>query len=95
MTIGGQYALKLCINRGAQGKIYQGKHIDTDKDLIFKIVKLKHQFTAKDVIRELVYLRLLRDSPRIVKLIDIEDEEYKNNDKEVWMIFEKMETDLK
>ena len=59
------------------------------------VIKVFEDSFSKFNIRELIYLRLLRDSPGIVKLIDVDDSEYLDEESHaLFIILEKMDEDL-
>ena len=66
------------------------------KDVVIKVAQgVTSKSQKKSAIRELINLRLLRDSPGIVKLIDIDEAEYLDKKSHtLYMIMEQMDEDL-
>jgi len=66
------------IGRGGFSIVHRGVDISTGKEVAIKIISKKHEMSSESLQRELDIMRLVKDCPQVVSLIDVfeNDEKY-------------------
>jgi len=69
----GNYILKETIGKGAFSKVKRAVHIQNKENFAIKVVKIKDMDIKKknQISRELACLKILRNHPNVVKMIEI------------------------
>lgn len=95
--MGSEYQIVRIIGQGSYGSVAEAIHLPTKK--IVAIKRLEDIFAdledCKKMVREILLLKALSDSPFITKILDIIEPTQLNNFRDLYFVMEYVESDLK
>lgn len=95
--VGREYQVIRFLGQGSYGSVVEAIHIPTQKRVAIK--RLEDIFfdveDCKKMVREILLLKSLNDSPYVTKLLDIIEPHDINNFKDIYLVLEYMDADLK
>ncbi|NWU29270.1 MK15 kinase, partial [Dyaphorophyia castanea] len=88
-----KYEIKRRLGKGAYGIVWKATDRKTGETVAVKKIfdAFRNRTDAQRTFREIMFLQKFGDHPNIIKLLDVIQAE---NDKDIYLIFESMETDL-
>ncbi|CAH8618540.1 unnamed protein product [Heterobilharzia americana] len=87
------YEIKKRLGKGAYGIVWKAENRKTHKTVALKKIfdAFRNQTDAQRTFREITFLQEFSDHPNIIRLLNVIKAE---NDKDIYLVFEYMETDL-
>ena len=96
-VVGPEYSIVRFIGSGSYGSVVEAIHIPTQKKVAIK--RMEDVFVdiedCRKIVREILLLKALNDSPYVTKLLDIIEPADLQEFREVYLVLEFMEADLK
>ncbi|XP_039567182.1 mitogen-activated protein kinase 15 [Passer montanus] len=91
--VGRKYEIKRRLGKGAYGIVWRATDHQTGETVAVKKIfdAFRNRTDAQRTFREIMFLQEFGEHPNIIKLLDVIPAE---NDKDIYLIFESMETDL-
>ncbi|XP_009083502.2 mitogen-activated protein kinase 15 [Serinus canaria] len=91
--VGRKYEIKRRLGKGAYGIVWRATDRQTGETVAVKKIfdAFRNRTDAQRTFREIMFLQEFGEHPNIIKLLDVIPAE---NDKDIYLIFESMETDL-
>ncbi|NXH04850.1 MK15 kinase, partial [Loxia leucoptera] len=91
--VGRKYEIKRRLGKGAYGIVWRATNRQTGETVAVKKIfdAFRNRTDAQRTFREIMFLQEFGEHPNIIKLLDVIPAE---NDKDIYLIFESMETDL-
>ena len=88
-----KYEVKKRLGKGAYGIVWKAVEKSSDQTVALKKIfdAFRNQTDAQRTFREIMFLQEFGDHPNIIKLLNVIKA---NNDKDIYLVFESMDTDL-